>query len=69
MFELDRGPFRPLFSVRVVGNEHMERCLEIDEECAAMKSSASVKQQLRKHEPCGVSMPQVLTLQGITRLF
>jgi hypothetical protein len=47
----------------------MERCLEIDEECAAMKGPAGVKQQLRKHELCGVSTAQVPTLQGISRLF
>lgn len=46
----------------------MERCLEIDEERAAMKGSGSVKQQLSKQEPCGVSTAQVLTLQGITGL-
>lgn len=68
MLELNQGAFPTLVSVRVVGNEHLERCLEIDEERAAMKGSGSVKQQLSKHEPCGVSTAQVLTLQGITGL-
>jgi hypothetical protein len=69
VLEPNRGAFPAFGSGSSCRRRTIERCVEIGEECAAMKSLDSVKQQLNKHEPCRVPTAQVQTPQGIARLF